>query len=152
MKLFPSIALFLGVCVLPSLAASGDLGGPGGPTSSDDGVKSSLTALHLNLSSSKAIPVKRAWEKAFALELAVRDVSAQISRYKSYYNEDPSEVASGEAAALVAKAYQLSLSLERAGNEPRPISHASRIRAYAFKMNMVLPAADPDHVAIAHSK
>ena len=152
MKLFSAVAIFLGACFLVSLKAAGDAVCPGSQSDSDDGVKSSLTALNLHLSSTKAIPIKKAWEKAFAIELAVRDLTAQIFRYKSYYNEDPAEVTSGEATTIVTKAYQLSVSLERVGSERRPISHAGRIRAYASKMHMELPAPEPDHVTIAHSK
>lgn len=152
MKLFPVLALVLGACMQPSLAVAGDIGNQSVQAVSDDGVRSSLISLQLNLNSPRAIPVKRAREKAFALELGVRDLSAQIARYKNYYNEAPAEVTSGEAAAVVAKAYQLALSLERVGGEQRSISHAERIRAYASKLNMTLPPAETDHVVIAHSK
>lgn len=152
MNLFSALALALGAFLLPSLTVGGETGNQAAQVASDDGVRSSLTSLQLSMNSSRAIPLKRAREKAFALELAVRDLSAQIARYKSYYAEDPAEVTSGEAAAVVTKAYQLSLSLERVGGEQRSISHAARIRTYASKMNLSLPPAETEHVVVAHSK
>lgn len=152
MKPFPAIALFVGICLLPVSVSADETARPAVPAVSDEGVKSSLTALHLNLSGSKAIPLKKAGEKALALELAVRDVASQVYRYQTYFAEAPLEMTSDETVALIAKAYQMAVVLERTAGQ-RPLhSHAERIRAYAGKMNVKLPVYEPDRVAVASPK
>lgn len=113
-------------------------------TSSDSGVSAAVVALQLNLNSLKAIPVKGALDKAFTLELAVRDVTSQVWRYRAYYEELPAEVMSGEVETLFTKAYLLALRLEALPGAKGKISHAARIQYYAQKIDLAI-----DKVAVA---
>jgi len=152
MRSLPAL-LLAGACFLPfTTTVAGDaVENETRSATSDDGVRASVATLQLSLSSVKAIPAKKAWEEALALELAVRDVTAQIRRYRSYFAEYPSEIVSGEAEALIARAYLLAQSLERLGGPRRNLSHAGRIQAYARTIDVTIPPNDKDHVAVAAS-
>jgi hypothetical protein len=149
MKRPSAILITLAIFHLQSLQIAGEVSDRAETieTCTDNGVSAAVVALKLNLNSLKVIPANEALEKAFTLELAVRDVTSQVWRFRSYHEQLPAEVFSGEVETLFTKAYGRALRLETLQGTKRKISHAARILYYSQKLDLSI-----DKVAVVENQ